>query len=170
MTSIQSEPAPVNFNLPTVQGSDTESATELFPEEDVVIDHSTFDQLVGICEDDDDNGEFLRTLIGDYFKQAERTNEDMETAVSNQDFSQLARLGHFLKGSSAALGIIKVKESCEKLENFGQLKDADGTNTITETEAETRIRELLAQVRLENEEAETYLGPYCEDPTALAEE
>ncbi|KAF9189969.1 hypothetical protein BGZ51_008681 [Haplosporangium sp. Z 767] len=166
MTSIHSEPAPVNFNLPTTQ----DSAAELPREENVIIDHSTFDQLVGMCEegdddDDDDNGEFLRTLIGDYFKQAEKTFEDMEAALSNQDFPQLARLGHFLKGSCAALGMIKVKETCEKLENYGHLKDSEGINVITETEAETRIRELLTQVRVENEEAENYLGPYCEDPT-----
>jgi len=31
----------------------------------------------------------------------------------------LSELGHFLKGSSATLGLTKVKDSCEKIQHYG---------------------------------------------------
>lgn len=73
------------------------------------------------------------------------------------DFPDLSRLGHFLKGSSAALGLTKVKESCEKLQHYGNRKDAAGVASITNDEAETLIRALLVQMRREYNEAESYL-------------
>lgn len=73
------------------------------------------------------------------------------------DFPDLSRLGHFLKGSSAALGLTKVKESCEKLQHYGNRKDAAGVESITNDEAETLIRALLVQMRREYNEAESYL-------------
>jgi osomolarity two-component system phosphorelay intermediate protein YPD1 len=73
------------------------------------------------------------------------------------DFPDLSRLGHFLKGSSAALGLTKVKESCEKLQHYGNRKDAFGVKSITNDEAEKLIRELLGQMRREYREAEQYL-------------
>lgn len=78
------------------------------------------------------------------------------------DFPDLSRLGHFLKGSSAALGLTKVKESCEKLQHYGNRKDATGVSTITDSEAEELIRALLIQMREEYDEAESYLRDFYE--------
>ena len=36
-------------------------------------------------------------------------------------------MGHFLKGSSATLGLTKVKDSCEKIQHFGARMDETGT-------------------------------------------
>ena len=44
-----------------------------------------------------------------------------------RDLAQLSALGHFLKGSSATLGLTKVKDSCEKIQHFGEKKDETGT-------------------------------------------
>jgi len=44
-----------------------------------------------------------------------------------RDLAQLSALGHFLKGSSATLGLTKVKDSCEKIQHFGAKKDETGT-------------------------------------------
>jgi osomolarity two-component system, phosphorelay intermediate protein YPD1 len=40
----------------------------------------------------------------------------------------LSQLGHFLKGSSATLGLIKVRDSCEKIQNYGANKDETGNH------------------------------------------
>ena len=45
----------------------------------------------------------------------------------SRDLTQLSTLGHFLKGSSATLGLTKVKDSCEKLQHYGARKDETGT-------------------------------------------
>jgi hypothetical protein len=46
---------------------------------------------------------------------------------SDQNLEALSRQGHFLKGSAAALGIIKVKRNFEKIQYLGQGK---GTGRI----------------------------------------
>jgi osomolarity two-component system phosphorelay intermediate protein YPD1 len=70
---------------------------------------------------------------------------------ANKDLSELSSLGHFLKGSSAALGVSKVQLSCEHIQHYGQLKE--GTNTITEAEAIVKITKALARARDEFAEA-----------------
>lgn len=47
---------------------------------------------------------------------------------------ELSSLGHFLKGSSATLGLIKVKDYCEKIQHFGDNKDETGTLAVPDDE------------------------------------
>jgi len=89
---------------------------------------------------------------------------------SKLDFPDLSRLGHFLKGSSAALGLRRVTESCERLQHFGNRKDATGVKTITNEEAEDLIRALLVQVRDEYNEAKNYLTVFYDGEEGLEEE
>ncbi|KAG0025226.1 hypothetical protein BGZ82_010144 [Podila clonocystis] len=136
----------------------TDSGTETDPDEydidDSIIDHTTFDQLLEL---DDDDHKFTRGLVDRYFDQANETFNDMESAIASKDFPELSRLGHFFKGSSAALGLTKIKESCEKLQHLGNLKDTVGAKPISSSEAETGSRELLGQMRKEYEEVESFL-------------
>ena len=43
-----------------------------------------------------------------------------------QDLTALSSLGHFLKGSSSTLGLNTVRDSCEKIQHYGQRKDEAG--------------------------------------------
>src|SRR5712671_7481104 len=54
-----------------------------------------------------------------------------------KDLEQLSSLGHFLKGSSAALGVTHVRASCEEIQNYG--KQQEGTKVITAAEAIVKI-------------------------------
>jgi osomolarity two-component system, phosphorelay intermediate protein YPD1 len=72
-----------------------------------------------------------------------------------KNLSELSSLGHFLKGSSAALGVFKVQLSCEHIQHYGHLKE--GTNTITEAEAIVKITNTLARTRDEFAEAKREL-------------
>ncbi|KAI8604809.1 signal transduction histidine kinase, partial [Dissophora ornata] len=123
-----------------------------------IIDHSIFDQLLGM--DDEDDHEFSRSLVSNYYEQAERTFKELGDAMKEVDFPELSRLGHFLKGSSAALGLVKIRTSCEKLQHYGSQKDADGKNTITDEEAKELIEALLSQMREEYDEAHHYLTQF----------
>lgn len=51
-------------------------------------------------------------------------NEDNHSKAKNLD--ELSKLGHFLKGSSATLGFVKVRDECEKIQHYGHKKDASG--------------------------------------------
>ncbi|RIA89815.1 signal transduction histidine kinase [Glomus cerebriforme] len=120
-----------------------------------LIDHETFDQLLEM--DDDDEHDFSKSIVLNYFEQAETTFGSMDKALEDRDLNELSKLGHFLKGSSAAIGLTKVKASCEKMQHFGNMTDETGKNTISEEDALTKISTLLEKVKDEYKEAETYL-------------
>lgn len=69
----------------------------------------------------------------------------------------MSSLGHFLKGSSAALGLTKVKDSCECMQHYGAKKNADGSGSIEAAVALEKIQETLTRVKEEYIEAEAYL-------------
>lgn len=75
----------------------------------------------------------------------------------------MSRLGHFLKGSSAALGLVKITGSCQRLQRFSEFKDAEGIATITDEEAKNLIQVLLVQMQEEYQEAQTYLTSLYEE-------
>lgn len=88
-----------------------------------------------------------------------------KSKISNRekkDLNELSRLGHFLKGSSAAIGLKKVKATCEKIQNVGNCQEEDGTGELDKDEALKRITPLLPQVMDEYSEAEEYLKNFYE--------
>jgi len=125
-------------------------------EEAELIDRSTFDQLLEM--DDDDDREFSKSIVWNYFEQAETTFSQMEDMLQKKDLAQLSSLGHFLKGSSAALGLTRVKQSCECIQHFGAKKDESGTEDVPDDElCLKRIEDTLDQVKGEYAQAEQYL-------------
>jgi osomolarity two-component system phosphorelay intermediate protein YPD1 len=77
------------------------------------------------------------------------------------DLSTLSSLGHFLKGSSATLGLTKVKDSCEKIQHYGQKKDEAGTeDEPDEAKCLARIKETLVAVKEEYAEVEKVLRKF----------
>ncbi|KAH8079989.1 histidine-phosphotransfer domain HPT domain-containing protein [Filobasidium floriforme] len=115
-------------------------------------------------EDDEDGAggghEFSKGIVWNYFEQAESTFEKMYAALESKDLPQLSSLGHFLKGSSAALGVSKVKDSCEKMQHYGNLRDEEAAKTLSDAEALQKIKELLVEVEEEYEEAAEWLKRY----------
>lgn len=74
------------------------------------------------------------------------------------DLAQLSAEGHFLKGSSATLGLNKVKDSCEKIQHYGQHKDETGTNEEPDdAKCLGRIKKTLDVVKVEYAEVEKVL-------------
>lgn len=93
---------------------------------------------------------------------AQYTPEHLLTGVrassKAKDLKELASLGHFLKGSSATLGLTKVKESCEKIQHYGNNKDEDGTTEEKDDDkCIERIKKTLKTVKEEYAEAEKIL-------------
>jgi osomolarity two-component system phosphorelay intermediate protein YPD1 len=75
----------------------------------------------------------------------------------------LSELGHFLKGSSATLGLTKVKDSCEKIQHYGSLKDDAGTKDITEDEAKKKLATIIKQAKEEFTEVKDVLKEFYKD-------
>jgi len=89
------------------------------------IDPITFEQILEM-DDDEEEREFSKSIVVGFFEQAEQTFKKMESSLDKSDLSQLHSLGHFLKGSSATLGLIKVRDSCEMIQNYGDYKNVKG--------------------------------------------
>lgn len=76
---------------------------------------------------------------------------------------ELSELGHFLKGSSATLGLTKVKDSCEKIQHYGQLKDDAGTKDITEEKAQENLAKIIKQAKTEFTDVKEILKKFYQD-------
>ena len=81
----------------------------------------------------------------------------------SKNLSELSSLGHFLKGSSAALGVAKVQASCERMQHYGQQRDEEAGTKLTDEEALERIGTLLAQVKKEYSDAEKWLKDWYKE-------
>jgi osomolarity two-component system, phosphorelay intermediate protein YPD1 len=109
-------------------------------------------------DDDEEEREFSRSIVFGFFTQAEETFVGMDidmyvtglTAVmtnaltvirKNKDLAGLSSKGHFLKGSSATLGFTKIRDECEKIQNYGRKKDETGTNDEPDEEKLLRLIE-----------------------------
>jgi len=123
-----------------------------------VVDMEVFGQLLEI--DDDESHDFSKTLAMDYISQADATFTEIEEALDLKDLDTLSRKGHFLKGSSAALGLQRVQHSCESMQHFGNKKDEHGDGHLTEEDALKRCRALLVRLREEQAEAKKWLEDF----------
>ncbi|EAW10477.1 Hpt domain-containing protein [Aspergillus clavatus NRRL 1] len=121
-----------------------------------VLDQSTFDQILEM--DDDDDRDFSKGIVYGFFDQAETTFEKMEKALEEKKLEELSSLGHFLKGSSATLGLSKVKEHCEKIQHYGSGKDETGTADEPDEETSLKnIKKTLTEVKKDYKEVEQVL-------------
>ncbi|WWC86369.1 uncharacterized protein L201_001245 [Kwoniella dendrophila CBS 6074] len=140
------------------------------PESDEdVIDMETFQQIMDMDEEDDDgddDGEkhaFSKGIVWGYFEQAEATFGEMEEAIAAEDLQKLSSLGHFLKGSSAALGIIKVQASCEKMQHYGNKRDEESGADLESPEALERIKKLLTACKKDYQVAKKWMENLYEE-------
>lgn len=76
---------------------------------------------------------------------------------SKKNLDKLSALGHFLKGSSAALGFQKVQASCELIQHLGHKHDSETGKDITSEVALGKIGPLLVRVKVDYSEAEKWL-------------
>jgi len=124
------------------------------------IDMETFSQILELDDEDDETHDFSWSMVRAYFEQAENKFRDMDDAVTRKDLLSLSESGHFLKGSSAALGLWRVKESCEKIQHNGLLRDDKTDKRLTPEDALKSIQELLKQVKVDNNEADIWLQDF----------
>lgn len=80
---------------------------------------------------------------------------------ADKQLEELSQLGHFLKGSSATLGLTNVKDGCEKIQHFGAGKDEAGTTDEPDDNVSLKnIDNTLQEVKLEFVKVERFLRRY----------
>lgn len=81
-----------------------------------------------------------------------------------KDLPQLSQLGHFLKGSSATLGLTKVKDHCEKIQHLGAQKSEDGNRDEPDKEkCLEKIRDRVTKAKNDFHEVEKILKKFFHD-------
>jgi len=127
-----------------------------------LIDGSTFGQILEMDEGGDD--EFSHGIVFEFFGQAETTFNKMDTALEAKDLKQLSDLGHFLKGSSAALGMTQVKASCEVIQQLGAKKDETGTRDEPDQDVSlSKLKTEIAATKDQYKEVEKALRTFYGD-------
>jgi len=96
------------------------------------IDRTTFEQILEMDEDPAER-EFSKSIVFDFFQQASETFEKMDKYLEDEDLEQLSALGHFLKGSSATLGLTKVKDSSRRSSTLAHEKTSQEPKTSKTT-------------------------------------
>ncbi|EIN12349.1 histidine-phosphotransfer domain HPT domain-containing protein [Punctularia strigosozonata HHB-11173 SS5] len=128
------------------------------------VDLEVFQQVLEL--DDEDDHEFSKGMVSAFFTQAALTFGDMDQAFAKKDLKRLSSLGHFLKGSSAALGVARVSATCAKIQHYGQLRDDETQAVISPETALKFIQPLLVRVREEYATAEQWLRKWYKDSGA----
>ncbi|KAH9060554.1 histidine-phosphotransfer domain HPT domain-containing protein [Lactarius vividus] len=166
----RTDPTPVPTTLTPIPVAEENSGPAPGGEEPVSsdqypgIDMDVFEQILELDEDDDD---FSQGMVDDYFSQAEKTFTDMATALEKKDLETLSSLGHFLKGSSAALGVFKVQSSCQDIQHYGQLRE--GSKVIEKDDAIAKISTTLEHAREEYQTAKSSLKRFYEEDSEPGE-
>lgn len=115
----------------------------------------TFRQILDLDEEGDH--EFSLSMVAEYFNQAEETFRKLDRSFKDANLSELSGLGHFLKGSSAAFGLVQVQASCEKIQHYGLKRDEEAKKDLTPQDALGRIQNQLDQLKQEYAEAKQTL-------------
>lgn len=88
------------------------------------------------------------------------------TYSNDGDCELLSSLGHFLKGSSATLGVTAVQNACESIQHYGKLKDDKTGKDITPEVALSRISTALKEAKEQYKEAEAWLRNWYSEAKA----
>lgn len=81
-----------------------------------IIDDLIFQQLLDM--DDDDTHDFTKSILSDFFAQVDESMPKFIDLLKNNQLVDVARLGHFLKGSSAGVGASNIRNICEKIQHY----------------------------------------------------
>ncbi|KAJ3474659.1 hypothetical protein NLI96_g12332 [Meripilus lineatus] len=148
-------------NGDAVEGSDEAAPAE--SEEYHPINMEIFEQILELDEDDEDL-EFSSGMVEAYFAQADKTFDDMDEALRDKKLAELSSLGHFLKGSSAALGIHRVQNTCEEIQHYGKKEDFKaGGKALLDDVALGMIEVCIARGKEEYKVARKWLEDWFEE-------
>jgi osomolarity two-component system phosphorelay intermediate protein YPD1 len=87
-----------------------------------LIEWLVFSELLAMDEDEEG---FSYGLFETFIQQFNETFVEIDENLKLKNFEKLSNLGHYLKGSAAALGLVKISNQCERIQNYGHKDDFD---------------------------------------------
>ena len=105
----------------------------------MAVNWEIVDELMALDEDDPTHS-FTRQIFEDYFVQMEERLPELAKLAQARAFDEVGKVGHSLKGSSAAVGALGVSEICEKI--CAKVKEWEKTRQEPQPYLLRRISEL----------------------------
>lgn len=96
-----------------------------------LVEWSVFSELVAMDEDEEG---FSKGLFQTFVDQFQDTLTEIDENVGSKNLDKLSSLGHYLKGSAAALGLTTISSQCERIQNYGHKVNFDNFELGTEKE------------------------------------
>lgn len=125
-----------------------------------------FSELIAMDEDEEG---FSKNLFQTFKDQVLETFEELDENIASKNLDKLSSLGHYLKGSAAALGLTSISSQCERIQNYGHRVNFD--NFVPETTIDKEsddywiilIEDALDKARDGFERSELALNEYFDD-------
>lgn len=93
-----------------------------------VIDREAIKSLAEL--NPDDNGEFLKEIIGIFLEDTPQRLADLDDCLAKGDTTGFVRAAHSIKGSSANMGAMVLRQSAEELEHKAKNGGLAGTEAL----------------------------------------
>lgn len=88
----------------------------------MAIDWEVVEQLMEL-DMDDPEFTFTKQVFHDFFEQLDEKIPALTQFVIAKDYENAAKLGHYLKGSSAAIGAVALSQISEDIQHCQEKKD-----------------------------------------------
>lgn len=139
-----------------------------------LVDWPVFSELVAMDEDEEG---FSKGLFQTFVDQFKDTYKELDENVELKDLDKLSSLGHYLKGSAAALGLVTIAEQCERMQNYGHKINCDDyslDSDLSESDGDaywvSLVEDAMAKAKTAFEESKEALIEYFGDFDAEASE
>ena len=100
-----------------------------------LVEWSVFSELVAMDEDEEG---FSQSLFETFVEQVLDTFEQINENLKDKNLDKLSALGHYLKGSAAALGLTKISTQCERIQNYGHKVNFDNFELTSDSYAKSK--------------------------------
>lgn len=131
-----------------------------------LVEWSVFSELVAMDEDEE---EFSKGLFQTFVNQFKETAQEIDDNLKSKNLEKLSSLGHYLKGSAAALGLKSISTQCERIQNYGHRVNFDNFKPEKDVDEETDefwitlIQDAVNKAKSGFEESKAALDEYFED-------
>lgn len=156
---------PLDEHCVTVANMSEELKNKL--QESGLIEWLVFSELIAMDEDEEG---FSKSLFQTFVDQFEETCQSIELALKEKNLEKLSGLGHYLKGSAAALGLEKISNECERIQNYGKKVNFDNfklkDSSLSEDDDDFWIKlieDALQKARDNFSKAKAALNEYFDD-------
>lgn len=94
--------------------------------DEIILDPAAIENLRAIGGDD--NGEFLRELVGIFLQDGPHRLADIESALAAGNAEDLARAAHTMKGSASNFGATALSAVSRDIEQLGKQRNLPEAN------------------------------------------